>query len=116
MILTDENLDGRIVRALRADGWSVESVSVIARSIPDGEVLKLAEQLGAVLITEDKDFGEWVFKENVRTVGIVFLRYTNPEVLLIAARVVDLLRTVPLNELSKSFTTMTPHKTRSRSL
>ena len=31
--------------------------------------------MNSILITEDNDFGEWIFAHKIKTVGVVFLRY-----------------------------------------
>lgn len=116
MILADENLDGRIVRALRHHGYTVETISELARSISDGNVLTLAGELGAILITSDKDFGEWVFRHGVRSVGIVFLRYYYLDIDLIIQLLLDLFATRSTHQLALSFTTVTVQKIRSRPL
>lgn len=116
MILADENMDGRIVRALRQHGYSVETVSELARSISDDNVLTLAGGLGAILITSDKDFGEWVFRHGIRSVGIVFLRYYHLDIDRITELILDLFGTYSLEQLAASFTTVTVQKTRSRPL
>lgn len=37
----------------------------------------MAKRYEALLLTEDKDFGKWVFAHKYKEVGIIFLRY-NP--------------------------------------
>jgi len=74
-ILADENVDFRIVTALKRSVHDVVSVLKEYQGIPDEDVLGLARKLGAVLLTEDSDFGKWVFAHNVREIGIIFLRY-----------------------------------------
>jgi hypothetical protein len=59
-LLADEGLERVVVERLRRDGHSVEWVAELAPSLPDEEVLRLAAAGGAVLVTEDKDFGELV--------------------------------------------------------
>jgi predicted nuclease of predicted toxin-antitoxin system len=56
-----ENLHRRIVDALRAADFEVHSVREESPGLSDREVLQLAGERRAVLITEDADFGELVF-------------------------------------------------------
>lgn len=43
--------------------------------ISDEDVIRHAKSNKRILITEDKDFGEWVFAHKVRGLTIIFLRY-----------------------------------------
>ncbi len=45
------------------------------QGISDKEVLNLAREFNAILITEDSDFGEWVFAHREKITGVIFLRY-----------------------------------------
>jgi len=74
-ILADESVDNRIVKRLRQENFEVISVLEECRSIPDKKVLEMAKEHHAILLTEDKDFGEWVFSYQERDVGIILLRY-----------------------------------------
>lgn len=58
LIMADESVDGRIIRALRNDGFSVFSIAESYRGIPDSQVIEIARYKNAFLITEDKDFGD----------------------------------------------------------
>ena len=73
-LVVDESVDRLVVDALRQDGHNVLYVSEIAPSINDEMVLDLANQNGALLVTEDKDFGELVFRNGQIHTGIVLIR------------------------------------------
>lgn len=73
-LLADENIDGRLVRALRTDGWLVDWVPEQHAGIRDESVLELAKSLTAILITDDTDFGELVYHRRLTACGIVLLR------------------------------------------
>ena len=60
-ILADENVDYQIIKNLRNKGFNVISILENYRGTPDKEVLNLAMNKEALLLTEDKDFGEWIF-------------------------------------------------------
>ncbi len=60
LIVADESV--RIVLQLRKTGISVYSISESQYSIKDEKVLSIAVEQNALLITEDKDFGELVFR------------------------------------------------------
>ena len=72
--LADENIDNQIVDQLRQDGHEVMSVVEMEPGIPDDMVLELASSLGAILLTADKDFGEFVFRQHRSTHGVVLIR------------------------------------------
>ena len=65
-IVADESVDHRIVIALRECGFAVYSISESQASVSDG----------ALLLTEDKDFGELVFRLQLSHKGILLLRLT----------------------------------------
>ena len=73
-LIVDENVDKLIVDALRQDGHNVLYVAEFAPSIDDETVLAQANQNGALLITEDKDFGELVFRQRLIHTGVVLIR------------------------------------------
>ncbi len=73
--LADESCDFNVVRALRAEGHLVTAVSEIAGGAPDERVLEMAVQEAAILLTEDKDFGRYVYSEERATGGVIFVRF-----------------------------------------
>jgi len=58
--LADESCDFSVVRALRAAGHDVETVTETCRGAPDEIVTQLSVQTRRILLTEDKDFGQLV--------------------------------------------------------
>ncbi|MBG1265667.1 DUF5615 family PIN-like protein [Nostoc sp. WHI] len=72
--LGDENLDWQIVERLRIDGHEVLYVVEMEPGIPDDEVLNLANNEDAILLTSDKDFGELVFRLRRIAAGVVLIR------------------------------------------
>ena len=73
-LIVDENVDKLVVDVLRQDGHNVLYVAEFAPSIDDETVLEQANQNGALLITEDKDFGEIVFRQGRIHTGVVLIR------------------------------------------
>ncbi len=73
-IVADESVDFGIVTSLRQSGKIVYAVAEQHPSITDTEVLSIAFLNEALLITEDKDFGELVFRLNLPHNGIVLIR------------------------------------------
>lgn len=74
-ILADESVDYRIIYYLRLQSFSVFAVIDNDAAISDSEVLKKANEQNALLITEDKDFGELVFRLKLKHKGIILLRF-----------------------------------------
>ena len=72
--LVDEGVDRQIVDKLRQDDHSVLYIAEMAPGIADDEVLEMANERGALLLTSDKDFGELVFRNGQLHGGIVLLR------------------------------------------
>jgi predicted nuclease of predicted toxin-antitoxin system len=72
--LCDECVDAGIVRRLRAAGHDVVFIVESARGATDDEIADFAVRESRLLLTEDKDFGEIVFRWKRRIAGLVFLR------------------------------------------
>ena len=73
-ILADENIDRGIVERLRQDGHAVEWIADLSPSVPDEDVLARASQSGSILVTEDKDFGELIYRRGLSHSGVVLIR------------------------------------------
>ena len=74
-LVADESVDFYIVKTLRSRGYEVYSIQESNSGISDVEVLKIATQLNALLLTDDKDFGEIVFKQKHPHAGIFLIRF-----------------------------------------
>lgn len=72
--LADENAADQIAVRLRADGHDVESVAQVASGVDDQTVLAMAAQSGAIVVTDDKDFGDLVMVQGLPTAGVILLR------------------------------------------
>ncbi len=73
-LLADENIAADMVAWMRAQGCDVvHAAETLAEEI-DEVLLRKAESEGRLLFTEDKDFGELVFRDRLNTHGIVLLR------------------------------------------
>ncbi len=76
--LADENIHKAIVRALRETGHDVVSIAEFAPQTEDNHVTDMAWRERRIVLTEDKDFGEIIFKDRRETSGVVLLRFTQP--------------------------------------
>ncbi|MCP5103931.1 MAG: toxin-antitoxin system, toxin component [bacterium] len=74
-LLIDESVDYRIVKGLKGLDLNIKSVAELSKGIPDNEVLELSRKVDSILVTEDRDFGEWVFAYQEKNVSVVYLRY-----------------------------------------
>jgi predicted nuclease of predicted toxin-antitoxin system len=72
--LVDECTGPYVARWLREQNHEVFSVYEEARGIDDDAILKKAYEENWILITNDKDFGEKIFRERYPHRGIIFLR------------------------------------------
>jgi len=73
-LLADEGVDLQIVERLRQTGHSVLYIAEMDPGIDDDEVLDLAIENEALLLTADKDFGELVFRQKRLTTGVILIR------------------------------------------
>ena len=74
-ILADEGVDESIVTVLRSSGFDVEYILEIAPGTSDDIILEKANKDDRVLLTQDKDFGELVFRLGMIHTGVVLLRF-----------------------------------------
>lgn len=72
--LVDECTGPAVAAWLRGQGHEVFSVFDEARGMEDNEVIRKAHVENWVLITNDKDFGEKVYRERRRHRGIILMR------------------------------------------
>lgn len=72
--LADECVAAPMVTRLRAAGHDVLFVAEIVPRARDTEVLRLAVEGERLLLTDDKDFGELVFRQYRGVPGVVLLR------------------------------------------
>lgn len=111
--LADESCDFSIIRALRSVGYSVKAIAEIFPSLPDEAVLELAVTENRLLITENKDFGEWIFAHQHAMTGVLLIRYPASTRSSMGAAVIDLIGG-HAPELDGSFTVLEPRRARIR--
>lgn len=114
MILADENIHSFIIKTLREKNFSVISVNELSKGIKDEQIIQWALEKGYMVLTEDKDFGEWVFAHHVKNLSVLFLRYSFMEYEKIAHTVAFFLLNQQLAH--PVFVTITPKKIRVRQL
>ncbi len=91
MILADENIDTYIVSVLRSNNIKVFHISEGNRGVSDEEVIRLSKDPPGIILTEDKDFGEWVYSHKERDISVILLRYSFMETESIVSILLDLI-------------------------
>ncbi|MDE0469368.1 MAG: DUF5615 family PIN-like protein [Candidatus Poribacteria bacterium] len=112
-LLADESIGKSIVRELRQNGHNVLYIAEFAPSIDDEAVLHQANLNRALLLTEDKDFGELVFRQRLVHMGVVLVRLSG---LSLPAKATSI-STVLANhedELLEAFSVISPGRVRIR--
>ena len=113
-LLADEGVERQIVERLRRDGHTVLYIAEMEPSIPDDVVLERANQMTALLVTADKDFGELVFRERrLSSGGVVLIRLAG----LSAGRKADIVSKAfeeRGSEFAHAFTVISPGRVRTR--
>jgi predicted nuclease of predicted toxin-antitoxin system len=114
-ILADESVDFRIIEYLRNKDINIISVLEKHRSISDKDILKLSIEYNSIILTEDSDFGEWIFSYKEKANGILFLRYKLNELNEICESILSVIKKYKQNLYTK-FVVITTKKIRIRAL
>ncbi len=109
--LVDECTGPAVARWLRAQGHDVFSVYGQARGADDEELIRLAFAQKRILITNDKDFGEKVFRERFSHRGVILLRLQD-ERARVKIRVLEQLLERHAEHLPDKFVVVTEHTIR----
>ncbi len=73
--LLDECMDARLIEFLKSRGYQAKHiVADYSAGISDTRVLAIAEVENYILITEDRDFGELIFRLHKSHSGIIYFR------------------------------------------
>lgn len=70
-LFVDENISGRLVQLLRAQGHDVVWVRETLRGTPDDQLLALATADDRIVLTEDRDFGYLTIALRQPAIGII---------------------------------------------
>jgi predicted nuclease of predicted toxin-antitoxin system len=74
--MLDENAEVKIGAALEIDEHDVKIVQRdFAVGLSDREILRLAYADQRIVITNDRDFGDLVFREGMSHAGVIYLRF-----------------------------------------
>ena len=109
--LVDECTGSKVAEFLRGENHDVFSVFDEARGMTDDEVLTKAANENWILITNDKDFGEMIFRTRRQHHGIIFLRLDDERVAN-KIKVLEQLLENYAEKLPEQFVTVTETKVR----
>lgn len=114
-IIADENISNLIISSLRSADYKVLSIRTDYPGCNDSEIIKIAADNYSIILTEDRDFGEWIFSHRLKSSGVIYLRYEYHE----RERIIEMLLSV-LKKYSGSlynkFTVITPDRIRIREI
>ncbi len=111
--LVDECTGTKLAHWLRKEGYEVFSVYEQARGSTDEFIIKKAFEENWILITNDKDFGEKVYREKYPHRGIIFMRLQD-ERSASKISVLHRLLSVYLQKIPNSFVVVTETQVRFR--
>lgn len=111
--VADENFDFAVVKQLRDKGFVVLAIAESFSSIPDQQVLQIAVDRKAILLTEDKDFGELVHRLQMSHCGILLVRLLKMNSTEKSQRVIDVILTQG-DQLINSFSVLSNEQLRIR--
>jgi predicted nuclease of predicted toxin-antitoxin system len=111
--IVDESTGTSVVRYLRDAGHDVLSVIESMPAAKDRDILIRAVDEGRILITNDKDFGELVFRSQRSHDGIILLRLKD-DVAATRVRAIQNLVTQYADRLQGSFTVASEDNVRIR--
>lgn len=72
--LADVNIENGIISGLRSDGHDVNWMLEKNKYLTDEEILNVAREEKRIMITNDKDFGEIVYRLKLISNGIILFR------------------------------------------
>ena len=110
IIVADESVDGRLIVELRKFNFDVYSIAEEQPSLSDAKVLNIAFEREALLLTEDKDFGELTFRLKLPNKGVLLIRLDKFEDKSLVAEIVQKY----YNELVNRFSVLSNNKLRIR--
>jgi predicted nuclease of predicted toxin-antitoxin system len=104
-IIADENIDFRLIKRLRENGFYVFSIAESNFGIMDTNVLTIAIERDSFLITEDKDFGDLAIRDSKPHNGVLLIRRKRLKALEQIDIIMDILVTRS-EELNKNFSVL----------
>lgn len=114
-ILLDENISFKTADFLLKLGYDVKLAAKDLRGAKDRDILKIAFQEKRIILTQDKDFCDLVFRDSLPCRGIILLRLNSyfPEAV---NRVLDLFLNNNEENLRNKFVALTENSARLRKI
>lgn len=109
--LVDECTGSTVAKWLRNEGYEVFSVFDEARGISDEQIIKKVLIENWILITNDKDFGEKIYREKRPHKGVILLRLQNQRS-IIKIEVLEKLLRKYCNQLADNYIVVSETKIR----
>ncbi len=110
-IVADESVDYEIVISLRKHDFIILAIDDLLKGADDEKVLNFALQENSILITEDKDFGELVYRLNKSHLGIVLIRLGGLDSKSKSEIVIKSIKD-NFEQMKNSFSVISPNQTR----
>lgn len=114
IIIADENIEHSLLEKLKQH-FQVISIYESYRGATDIDIADIATRENAIILTEDKDFGDLVFIHNQGHLSVILVRYIYSERNKLHEVLINLLKQKSF-ELMGKFTTVTSKKIRTRNL
>ena len=112
-LLADEGIDKPVVDALRQAGFDVQYVLESNPGADDELILSIANTQQRILLTQDKDFGELVYRLRTSHSGVILIRLAGLSPSL-KAEIVRNMLLEHQTELQNAFTIIQPNAMRIR--
>lgn len=112
-LVADEGVDKPIVDALRSAGFDVLYILETNQGADDKFILSLANKEQRILLTQDKDFGELVFRLKMAHYGVILIRLYGYKP-FDKAEIIVKLCLLHRDELINAFTVIQPNAIRIR--
>lgn len=105
--LIDEDISPKIAAFLKQLGHSAIHIREIQLSLEDYQILEIAISKDSIVVTEDKNFGELIFKDSHAHNGVIFLRLEDQTLNNTRKALGWVLSKYPGSKLAGNFTTVT---------
>ncbi len=109
--LADVNIERPVVDELERMGHNVSWVADLDRYLDDMSIFEIARKERPILLTNDKDFGEIVFRQKLLPTGIVLFRVKGQDVTK-KIRLVKKLLAAHSDKIAKHFVVVAEEKVR----
>ena len=113
--IVDECTGPNVANWISDNGYEVYSVYVQNRGMKDEDILEKANIENWIIITNDKGFGEMIFKNKKLHKGVILLRLRNERAKSKIKCLENLFKNY-LNDLEKNFTVVTETSVRIKSM